>query len=900
MKKTVAFLLATLLVFSGAVAVSAENEENSSGTESSSTADTAVDSGDATGGNEAEDTEAPQAEGENGAEAAADDAAPAEGAPAEGTPAEAPPAEEAKPKPTSLAEATEGMKKVAEGENNALYLNEKNGSLRYISKKTLQYADTKQMESNSGNDISKNTQKSDATFTYISDLKSGALTTADDFTMALDKGNMTVEEIENGVRLKYVMGETKLTMESFPQYVAQEKFERLILSKLDYDQKETIKELYRLRDGRYTRTKKGDDAITQLGAKVYYNLIYEVGDYTQEDMEADNAEFGVELKVKPLHIEFYIDYKLDGDDLVAAMPLGEIVSNEQLPIQSISFLPYFVTATKDQQGYMMVPDGSGALIDLNSKNLSANSYNGTVYGKDTMLYPNKYVPRSTKNVTLPVYGMKADDMALMGIIEEGAGFADISAEVSGKTDEFNRMSLNFNVRPLERVQSVNTSNITMTKWLNKFYDGNIQVRYKMLSGENADYSGMAVAYKDYLIGKGELTPIDSAAVKAETPLAVEMLGAIDRRELFLGVSYDSTGAMTNFKDAAAIMKDLKASGVGNMKVEYTGWLKGGLKQPSLTNSPAVDPSLGSKSGFKNLLATAQSEGIDFYPAANFDVVIGKKGFSPTKYAARGLSGAPSFYQPFDQEAVLFNYSNDYGYYISPNYFPDYVAKAAANLSKMGVTNIASTTGWKMLSPDYNKNAELTREESISQASKALSTLTGEGSKSMMLSNPNGYAYKYADVISDVPFESNNYKIFSKSVPFVQMVLSGCVEYTSESLNLRSDRPTQYQIMKCMETGSTPKFVLSQSGKKMLEYTTYDTYYDPAYAVNKEDVLAVYQGYTPFYQAVKGAAFVSHGVESDGLVVCSYSNGVKVLLNYTSKALSYQGQTVEAGNYAIVN
>ena len=82
-----------------------------------------------------------------------------------------------------------------------------------------------------------------------------------------------------------------------------------------------------------------------------------------------------------------IEYTLDGDNLVVRVPASEIrypkdVLNAEgqkvtYPLVSIDVLPYLGAADNTADGYMFVPDGSGALIRLNNNKTGLNAYAGS-------------------------------------------------------------------------------------------------------------------------------------------------------------------------------------------------------------------------------------------------------------------------------------------------------------------------------------------------------------------------------------------------------------------------------------------------------------------------------------------------------------------------------------------
>ena len=194
-------------------------------------------------------------------------------------------------------------------------------------------------------------------------------------------------------------------------------------------------------------------------------LIKSVG-YTPDDAVIDHEQYNVAPPYPDLrNFTVSVEYVLDGDSLVARIPgdsitypsqvtdpaTGEVVS---YPLTSISLLNYFGASDTDSDGYMMIPDGSGALIYANNGKTAASPYNRRVYGTD---YANQPIPEFSTvglaQVHLPVFGLKDNDQAFLAIIEEGDAMARIEATVAGMRDSFNKVWASFDVMPQVRVLS---------------------------------------------------------------------------------------------------------------------------------------------------------------------------------------------------------------------------------------------------------------------------------------------------------------------------------------------------------------------------------------------------------------------------------------------------------------
>jgi len=111
--------------------------------------------------------------------------------------------------------------------------------------------------------------------------------------------------------------------------------------------------------------------------------------------------------------------------------------------------PYFGAAYKSENGYFLVPDGSGALIRFNNRN-GAEPYKQYVYGRDPSIVPimRKAVSQAA---LLPVFGMSRSDGGFVAMIEGSAARGWINAETAYQKTGYNAASASCIVRDYDVV-----------------------------------------------------------------------------------------------------------------------------------------------------------------------------------------------------------------------------------------------------------------------------------------------------------------------------------------------------------------------------------------------------------------------------------------------------------------
>ncbi|MCR5154038.1 MAG: hypothetical protein K6B75_04230 [Lachnospiraceae bacterium] len=787
--------------------------------------------------------------------------------------------------------------KVASGDNSELYINPKTITVKWVDKKTGEYKETRVFD----DAVTDSTLKNDIIISYFTGTESNiyaSTSNMDTYTYCVStEGNVSYEKIDNGVRILYVLANDKVSYKDFPAYISDERMQELIISKLDDKQLKTLKKQYRqLKSGDWSRTSNKDNPLAGLSATALYKLFYEECGYTYEDLEYDNAEHDkLDEMPQRQHIELAVDYYLDGDDFMVHVDTAQILSNDDFPIKSLSVLPYFLSSNSDD-GYLFIPDGSGALLYFDNLKTKEFQFTSRYWNGDVLQTSGTY---STTNayMTAPVYGIKEGNTAILGIIEEGAEICTLSAYIpkSFNNIPYSRASLSFAIREDQTLANYSdaTTKYTLKRTGDDYYAGDITIRYKFLSGDKANYAGMAEAYKEQLLKNGALAKCES---EDEAPVFVELLGCIDATKYFLGIPYNGTTTITDFESATEILSDMNERGIGNIIVDYVGMANGGMLQRS-AEKVSIESKLGGKSGFKKFLEYANSINARVYPNFQLQTANTEKGLSKEERVFI-ISGEIAQIYDFSLVSQTALTDSDFPTYIvNPAYIKDYIAKFSKSYNKLGVSNLASEDFFTFISPNYKKDENLSITSALPLYTEALDKLSEN--YSLMLSNPLSLAWKDVDYIADLPSDGLNLKVMDTYVPFIQMVLSGNVTYSTEVLNTNSYNMEE-ELLKTMEYGAAPKFRFIGESASVLEKTEADDVFLAEYDKLAETVEGLYKEYSEFYEDIKGAYITDHELlTSDGKVAkTTWSNGTVFYVNYTDEAVKYDGVTISAKSYTI--
>lgn len=792
---------------------------------------------------------------------------------------------------------------VAESENMELLLKPKSGTIRWLDKKTGGYEDTNLSADENLAKIT-DSEKSDLTVSYFNGKYSelySTYNTYSSFTMCVDLGQLEYQYIDGGVRILYTLGDNAMTYKNFPQDISDERMNEFVLQYLTQAEIENLKKTYysQLSTGDWHRLSNKDKSLGKLQVKELYNMFYETGTYTEEELYKDLETYGVDESEYPsnLTIVVPVEYYLDGDELVVNVDTSAIETDEESPIMSIGLLPYFLTSETDGEyddGYMFIPDGSGALINLDSTKVKEYHYSASWYTGDRLINSTTYSSVNPK-MMMPVFGMKTNDSTIMAIIENGAEAATLDAYIAetDNSEPFCKMKLTFDIQPQQKVASDSNSSYSVSKASSDVYDENITLRYYWL-GEDADYVDMAKCYNSYLVDKGELAAEEP---ESSTPFYAEILGTTDKTQYMLGIPYNGKQTLTSFAEAQEILSDLYNAGISNVKLIYSGMVGGGMNQRALTGGVSTASGLGSSSAFKKLTEYASSIGAEVYPNLLLQSAYTKKGLSGDKVAWNIVNNRAVLYT-FDPVTLKVDDKADYKLYmINPNYLGSYLEKIKSSFTKkLGINTMASSDLLTFISTNY-KGTEVSMSTGEELCMSALKSLTQD--MKLMLSNPISDAYAYSNSLTDIPTSDSGMRILDASVPFMQLVLDGYKTYSCESLNLEST-DIKRQMLEAIETRSALKFTFTYRDSSLLNKTEQQDLFAVDYSYWKDSVADIYAEYESFYETVKDASIEAHELfeRDDNLRIVTYSNGVKVYINYGDEAADIDGVNVEALDYQI--
>ena len=567
------------------------------------------------------------------------------------------------------------------------------------------------------------------------------------------------------------------------------------------------------------------------------------------------------------------------------------VYNRNHRLTDIGLLPHFMHAGVNSQGYILVPDGSGALIYLNNGR-SRTTFSQSVYGVDRVNPPRHYTG-GAQRILMPVFGMQRDNAAAFAIIEGGAALATINASVSGGNSSYNSASASFVLRPrgtysVTNAQGVVREIMVTTDW---FVDIDaVAVRYFFLE-DGAGYSEMAYVYRQHLIAQG-MTP---APAREGLPLVLDVYGSVTRRMSVLGVPRNRNIPLTTFEAGGEMVDTLLAGGIDSLVVRYNNWLPRG----NYSTAPSrftPNRSLGGSREFNNFANSLSARGVDLYLDVDFVTAysrpfLGVVGAPVT----RNISNMPAQQTAFDLSVFTpVDEPIPSWWLYSPHNFLGTVGRFTNRASSENITGLSLATLSNTLYGDIGRNsmdrgaAEINATLVANEARENMGRIMGDGAAAFWL--------PHTSTVVNSPIGCSRFGITDTSVPFYQMVLRGYVDFSLPAYNLANDR--EGMVLRAAETGAMLQLSVIADNPALLVETPLEWLVSPSFDYWYSEVLLAVHRLAPVYQATAGSSIANHSFLAEGVTRTVFTNGAVVTVNYNFEPHVANGVTIPARDFIV--
>ncbi len=586
-------------------------------------------------------------------------------------------------------------------------------------------------------------------------------------------------------------------------------------------------------------------------------------------------------------------YSVKEDRFTAEILFNEIEEYGDTKICEIKLLPYFGAGRTGEEGFLFVPDGSGAIVDFQDTRSWASSYAKQIYGRDPAKSDYAY-SSSEEQIYMPVYGICKKENAFLAVIAQGDANASIEAVQAGNSSEYASIAPVFSYRLLDqmKLQDKYGTEKSITFESRRTVQENPLVQFLFTSSVSADLAEMAGLYRTYLMEECDLQRIKPDQAKS---LFLDVYGVSQKKESFLGFLVDRPATGTTVEELRAITERLEQEGAQDSVFSLYYFHKKGTGS-GVVRDFSLDSSIGSEKEFRRFAQESAEKGHEFFFAVdNVRIRRSSWGWWSFNSAATNLLQTKLTEYEYKINIRTINKKNPLWFYLRPG-------KLSATLKDMAYDSIREAgfqglvlqqTGTVLYSDNklegYSDRG-MTRDAYLAWFEKAQ-----EKQMPLLADGANVYALPSAQYVTHLPVASANFDICTRAVPFYQMVFHGLKPLASTPLNEEADSRSQF--LHCLLTGTGLTYSLTGKSAVVFKDTMLDTLLSTYYLDWADEIGANLRDYTAVHDTLADRFIIGYTVQGTVEEIV-YEGGTAVAINTGAEPQVFDGREIPASGYCV--
>ena len=599
-------------------------------------------------------------------------------------------------------------------------------------------------------------------------------------------------------------------------------------------------------------------------------------------------------------VKLKVHYELQEDNLYVYVDSDEIEEKDTNAVDGkvltkLILCPSFGAAPATDEdgnateGYMIVPDGSGAVINYNNGKTNYDSYSNHVYGRDYTMVPTTS-PAVNEQAYLPVLANVSGKSGIVAVATDGDANVYVEAQVSGQNKQaYNTCNFVFETRSSDSffMSGEGSNEITVFERNGNIKGERFGIKYYPIEkDEDINYADCAEVYRNYLINEKGLT---SKVTEDKTNLYIDLFGGVLKTKSIVGIPLDLKTEITGFEQASKIVDELQDEGVENIVANYNDWTNDSIKNKVSTE---IDPS-GTLGGDDDFYEFLNESGALVYPSLNnFTMDSGKWGYMILTSTAIRISNEysrQSIYNPAFGAAE----KGVSPALISPKVYSNIFDEIIESCKENSVGTIGFGDFSTKLVSDYSKKNSYSREKTMNTIVEGYAKAQEEVGN-VIADQANAYVLPYVNNITNVPVYSSGYNVIDYDIPFYQMVVHGYIPYSTEAINASSDIDETFML--ALAAGSALHYDFTYEEASVLKDTDYDDLYYTNYEGWIDSASAQYKAASQVLDGVSKMTISKYEISDDNNTITTiYTDGsknVEVVVDMSAGTATVDGTVVD--------
>lgn len=723
---------------------------------------------------------------------------------------------------------------------------------------------------------------------------------------SVSKGQYKVEYIENGVKILYTMGTvneklfcpTSLTIERYNQILdsIEGSFERLKFKSMYYEA-----DIKKITDStrknellhKYPKLKNEvlylikSTSLSLAEQRTINDILVSTG-YNDEDYEKDTKgnEQIEEVKYPTFNIPLYIVLSEEG--LKLTIPVSEVSEYNNGTLLTIDLLKYFNVPDIQEDGYFLLPDGSGSIMNFYNGKNNLQEYAVTVYGRDYSIKVDEKINHKD-DAYLPIYANVQSKGSVFCYISDGESLAQIKAN-PGDAETYAIVYPSFNFREVSQTYLSSSSKeqgdvFYVTQ--KKLSEGDLQLTMTFFDSQNSTTRNFADYYRNVLFGNNNSS--------AKSSMLLEFIGVDYINSSFMGVSTQKETVYTTLNQVLEIAKDLKSNGIDNLTLKLSGFFNEGLSQ-SYAAKLKLNKGVGTQEDLNNLLNWAEENDYSVYFDVDIQYVYKTSlfGFSKGENVVQLISNETGIDYEYNPVTFQLDQTNVYRYILNPSAVSKAVDGVLKISDKQNIKGFSLSYIGSNVNSDFRESVAVEREGALDKLIYDVKRVSEKAD--IITKGANAAILPYVSYVTNVPMKSMQFDVCDATVPFLQMVLKGNVYYCDEARNLSGD--TKVSILDTIRTGAGLNYVITADDELTFTKTAHSDYTSTSYKVWKDRIIETYNQVSKLEKyTCTGIAECNYLGDQVYETVCG--DLTKIITNYSSETQMYDSYEVKPYEYLIL-
>ncbi|MBR5923482.1 MAG: hypothetical protein IKZ59_06795 [Clostridia bacterium] len=620
------------------------------------------------------------------------------------------------------------------------------------------------------------------------------------------------------------------------------------------------------------------------------------GDSSARRIGSESIKNGVKITYyfDDLEISVPVCYTLREDSMLISIDGSEIrQSTKRYCLIAAQPAPMLCRVSVEaDDSYLFMTSGIGGIV--NNKYTAERAMSYGEFGNSNIasmtIESQSNTPESCK---CKCFGIKDGENAAFCIGESTPGAFSISMLAGDKSKLYSVAYPSFFFTDFDYYYGVSRADGQL-KQVSDLYTGTVSMGFYPLSGENADYNGMAKCYREYLIKTGYISENKTAG--KSSPYSVTYLGGVQVKENALGASTTELKVMTSVDDAKEYTEKLyKATGYTPV-VRLTGYGNTGINIGEIAGGYTFASKLGKDSARKDFEEYIKSQKSQLF--TDFGVAFYREsgsGFSYSGDAAKTAIHHAAEISPVNTPMRDFN--TDLKYRLLSR---DNVLKAVEKLvefaDKKEISGVSLNDFGSIFYSDYTDGTKYGVCAKIETDTKDCLTSFIKAGHSIAVSGGAFFSAGISDVVFDAPTEPSGRLMYSYEIPFYQMVFHGITPIYSTAVNTAAD--VKYNTMLAASSGSGIGFSFIKNYDSSFTNTEGYKLFAMKFDDNCELVKSTLEKYADIYNRVADSKILRYDVLEHEISKTTFENGVCIYANHSAYPQNSPVGIIEGYDYVM--